>query len=113
MADYDALRQHVEKDGSDFTAWSKLLACVEEQAATQPERVNATFEAFLAKFPLCFGYWCKYADLQRRLGEATKAGADEAQETDEAESRTAGTRSRGYDDADARSASTRKNRRRS
>jgi pre-mRNA-processing factor 39 len=80
MADYDALRQHVEKDGSDFTAWSKLLACVEEQAATHPERVNATFEAFLSKFPLCFGYWCKYADLQCRLGEATKAGADEAQE---------------------------------
>ena len=28
MADYDALRQQVEADAGDFTAWSKLLAAV-------------------------------------------------------------------------------------
>ena len=66
-------------DAGDFTAWSKLLAAVEEGATAYPERVAPTFEAF-AKFPLCFGYWCKYADLQRRLGEAGSVDAAEAQE---------------------------------
>ena len=80
MADYDALRQQVEADAGDFTSWSKLLAAVEEQATAYPERVAPTFESFLAKFPLCFGYWCKYADLQRRLGEAGSVDAAEAQE---------------------------------
>ena len=80
MADYDALRQQVEADAGDFTAWSKLLAAVEEGATAYPERVAPTFESFLAKFPLCFGYWCKYADLQRRLGEAGSVDAAEAQE---------------------------------
>ena len=75
MADYDALRQQVEADAGDFTSWSKLLAAVEEQATAYPERVAPTFESFLAKFPLCFGYWCKYADLQRRLGEAGSVDA--------------------------------------
>ena len=75
MADYDALRQQVEADAGDFTAWSKLLAAVEEGATAYPERVAPTFESFLAKFPLCFGYWCKYADLQRRLGEAGSVDA--------------------------------------
>ena len=80
MADYDSLRQQVEADAGDFTAWSKLLAAVEEGATAYPERVAPTFESFLAKFPLCFGYWCKYADLQRRLGEAGSVDAAEAQE---------------------------------
>ena len=79
MADYDALRQQVEADAGDFTSWSKLLAAVEEGATAYPERVAPTFESFLAKFPLCFGYWCKYADLQRRLGEAGSVDAAEAQ----------------------------------
>ena len=80
MADYDSLRQQVEADAGDFTSWSKLLAAVEEGSTAYPERVAPTFESFLAKFPLCFGYWCKYADLQRRLGEAGSVDAAEAQE---------------------------------
>ncbi|KAJ8601501.1 hypothetical protein CTAYLR_006725 [Chrysophaeum taylorii] len=55
----------VENDPTDFASWSKLLAVVEEQSGGSPERVAPAFEAFLARFPLCFGYWCKYADLQR------------------------------------------------
>ena len=78
MADYDSLRQQVEADAGDFTSWSKLLAAVEEGATAYPERVAPTFESFLAKFPLCFGYWCKYADLQRRLGEAGSVDGAEA-----------------------------------
>mmetsp|Transcript_13167 Transcript_13167/g.40558 ORF Transcript_13167/g.40558 Transcript_13167/m.40558 type:complete len:283 (-) Transcript_13167:408-1256(-) len=75
MADYDAIKEKVEADPSDFAAWSRLLAAVEEGATAYPERVAVTFEAFLAKFPLCFGYWCKYADLQSKLGATGESDA--------------------------------------
>lgn len=26
-------------------------------------------EAFLARYPLCYGYWKKFADLERRAGD--------------------------------------------
>lgn len=30
-------------------------------------------EAFLARYPLCYGYWKKFADLERRAGYNNKA----------------------------------------
>ena len=75
--DYDALAARVEEDAADFGAWSKLLAVVEETSVAHPERVASTFEAFLAKFPLCFGYWCKYAELKQKLGEAGAVDASD------------------------------------
>lgn len=30
-------------------------------------------EAFLVRYPLCYGYWKKYADLERRAGYNDKA----------------------------------------
>ena len=80
MADYDHWKAAVDADASDFGAWSKLLACVEEGATAYPDRVAPTFEAFLAAFPLCFGYWCKYADLQSKLGEAGHMEPEEVKE---------------------------------
>ena len=76
--DYEQLAAVVEADGADFGAWSKLLACVEEGSVAHPERVGPTFETFLAKFPLCFGYWCKYAELQQKLSEAGALGEGDA-----------------------------------
>lgn len=29
--------------------------------------------AFLARYPLCYGYWKKFADIERRAGHNTKA----------------------------------------
>lgn len=29
--------------------------------------------AFLARYPLCYGYWKKFADLERRSGDNNKA----------------------------------------
>mmetsp|Transcript_22505 Transcript_22505/g.67534 ORF Transcript_22505/g.67534 Transcript_22505/m.67534 type:complete len:629 (+) Transcript_22505:266-2152(+) len=77
---YEAAKAAVEADGTDFNAWSKLLAAVEEGATAYPDRVEGTFEAFLAKFPLCFGYWCKYADLQQKLAAAGDTEASEVAE---------------------------------
>lgn len=68
---YQVYSSLVARDPTDFIAWSKLLAIVEDFADA---RTTDAFEKFLATFPLCFGYWCKYADLQPRLKSA-EAGA--------------------------------------
>ena len=31
-------------------------------------------DAFLAEFPLCFGYWKKYAEAEARHGQLERAG---------------------------------------
>jgi len=73
----------VEADENDFAAWSKLLASVEEDVSAHAERVEPTFEAFLKRFPLCFGYWCKYADLcHHTVKVEVDAPADDAAMTD-------------------------------
>lgn len=30
------------------------------------------YDAFLAEFPLCYGYWKKYADHEARFGDINK-----------------------------------------
>jgi hypothetical protein len=32
------------------------------------ERIHRVYDTFLAEFPLCYGYWKKYADHEARLG---------------------------------------------
>lgn len=31
-------------------------------------KIRKVYDAFLAEFPLCYGYWKKYADHEARLG---------------------------------------------
>lgn len=35
--------------------------------------LRKVYDGFLAEFPLCFGYWKKYADLEVRHGHADRA----------------------------------------
>ena len=39
-----------------------------------PTRLRETYDGFLATFPLCYGYWQKFADAEARF-----RGAEEAQ----------------------------------
>ena len=39
------------------------------------EKVRAAYDAFLAEYPLCYGYWKKYADAELRHGSAEAAAA--------------------------------------
>lgn len=61
-----------EDDPDNFEIWEKLVKCGESlegginrnsssQAITS---VRNVYDRFLAKFPLFFGYWKKYADLE-------------------------------------------------
>lgn len=61
-----------EDDSDNFEIWEKLVKCGESlegginrnsssQAITSARSI---YDRFLAKFPLFFGYWKKYADLE-------------------------------------------------
>lgn len=85
----ERLTEAVDKNPLDFNSWVSLLALVQSevraiasrtfqvytmisttlinaqftayywQATTPRETVEATYDRFLAEFPLCFGYWNK------------------------------------------------------
>ncbi|CAG8482729.1 5968_t:CDS:10 [Acaulospora colombiana] len=62
----------VKSNPDDFTSWEYLIRVAETAEGgltSQSPQENITnmrsvFDQFLAKFPLCFGYWKKYADFE-------------------------------------------------
>ncbi|KAJ3012126.1 UNVERIFIED_CONTAM: hypothetical protein HDU68_001358 [Siphonaria sp. JEL0065] len=71
------------KNPDDFAAWEALLRFAESAggsggvtAASESGAIanlRSVFDGFLAKFPLCFGYWKKYCDAELRIEGAAKA----------------------------------------
>ncbi|KAI0203996.1 pre-mRNA-processing factor 39 [Astrocystis sublimbata] len=66
------LNQEVEADTDSFEAWEKLIRACEAQEGglnrnSSPQALATlrdAYDRFLLKFPLLFGYWKKYADLE-------------------------------------------------
>ncbi|XP_063294118.1 pre-mRNA-processing factor 39-like [Pelobates fuscus] len=52
----------VMKNPCDFNGWTKLLEHAENQTTLIGNR--RIYHAFLTRFPYCYGYWKKYADLE-------------------------------------------------
>ena len=60
------------EDTDNFENWEKLVRAAEGLEGglnrnSNPQSIAATrdiYDRFLAKFPLLFGYWKKYADLE-------------------------------------------------
>ncbi|KAM9356937.1 pre-mRNA-processing factor 39 [Symphorus nematophorus] len=70
-ADFERLWTAAHDNPQDFTSWTDLLQyCEQESHVTASRRA---LEAFLARYPLCYGYWKKFADLERRAGYNNKA----------------------------------------
>ncbi|XP_064599898.1 pre-mRNA-processing factor 39-like [Liolophura sinensis] len=61
----------VKDNPSDFTGWTYLLQYVEQE--NKGESAREAFDEFFSHYPYCFGYWKKYADLEKRLEEFDKA----------------------------------------
>jgi len=69
---FDALIPSQLENPDDFEAWEKLVRAAESfegglNRNSSPQAIAAardTYDRFLAKFPLFFGYWKKYADLE-------------------------------------------------
>ncbi|XP_038555265.1 pre-mRNA-processing factor 39 [Micropterus salmoides] len=69
--DFERLWKAAHDNPQDFTSWTDLLQyCEQESHITASRRA---LEAFLARYPLCYGYWKKFADLERRAGYNNKA----------------------------------------
>ncbi|XP_064367862.1 pre-mRNA-processing factor 39 isoform X1 [Dromaius novaehollandiae] len=62
--DYDKFWKVVEENPQDFTGWVYLLQYVEQENHLPAAR--KAFDEFFTHYPYCYGYWKKYADLEKR-----------------------------------------------
>ncbi|KAF5896030.1 pre-mRNA-processing factor 39-like isoform X2 [Clarias magur] len=69
--DFDRQWKLVNENPQDFNSWTDLLQYCEQEGHLRASR--QALSAFLARYPLCYGYWKKFADLERRAGYNTKA----------------------------------------
>ncbi|KAK3067857.1 hypothetical protein LTR53_015002 [Teratosphaeriaceae sp. CCFEE 6253] len=71
-AELQSLNAQVLADPEEFEHWNKLVLAAEQQEGglnrnSSPQAIASTrdvYDRFLARFPLFFGYWKKYADLE-------------------------------------------------
>ncbi|KAL2321089.1 hypothetical protein Fmac_030058 [Flemingia macrophylla] len=68
-AEEDRLWNIVRANSLDFTAWTSLIEETEKVSEDNILKIRRVYDAFLAEFPLCYGYWKKYADHETRLGD--------------------------------------------
>ncbi|XP_078240690.1 pre-mRNA-processing factor 39 [Pogona vitticeps] len=61
----------VETNPQDFTGWVYLLQYVEQENHLSAAR--KAFDSFFTHYPYCYGYWKKYADLEKRHGHTKQA----------------------------------------
>ncbi|KAI4904162.1 hypothetical protein NFI96_013819 [Prochilodus magdalenae] len=69
--DFDRLWKVVNDNPQDFNGWTDLLQYCEQEGHMTASR--RALNAFLAIYPLCYGYWKKFADLERRAAHNSKA----------------------------------------
>ncbi|KAF8086701.1 hypothetical protein N665_0615s0048 [Sinapis alba] len=62
----------VRANSSEFNAWTALIEETERIAQDNIAKIRKVYDAFLAEFPLCYGYWKKYADHEARVGAMDK-----------------------------------------
>lgn len=62
----------VRANSLDFNAWTALIEETEKMAEDNLLKIRKVYDAFLVEFPLCYGYWKKYADHESRLGSIEK-----------------------------------------
>ncbi|KAJ9524287.1 hypothetical protein QJQ45_008511 [Haematococcus lacustris] len=68
---YNECWKGAQEDPNNFTAWTNLVSAAEK--LDDLERLRAVYEPFLAAYPLCYGYWKKYADAEDRHGNVDGA----------------------------------------
>ncbi|XP_077388287.1 pre-mRNA-processing factor 39 isoform X2 [Festucalex cinctus] len=70
-ADFERLWNAAHDNAHDFTSWTDLLQYCEQEGHTAASQ--RALMAFLGRYPLCYGYWKKFADVERRAGNNDKA----------------------------------------
>ncbi|XP_061609529.1 pre-mRNA-processing factor 39 isoform X2 [Phyllopteryx taeniolatus] len=65
-SEFEKLLKGCEDSPEDFNAWVYLLQYVEQENIL--EAVRKSFDIFLLRYPYCYGYWKKYADIEKKHG---------------------------------------------
>ncbi|XP_056619960.1 pre-mRNA-processing factor 39 isoform X1 [Triplophysa dalaica] len=65
-SEYERLSKVVEDNPEDFNGWVYLLQYVEQENHLVSSR--KAFDAFFLHYPYCYGYWKKYADIEKKHG---------------------------------------------
>jgi len=61
---FQEMWNYLDYDSSNFNLWENLLNLVDEQNIELNARM--AYSKFLELYPLCFGYWKKYANFEKR-----------------------------------------------
>ncbi|KAG4999989.1 hypothetical protein JHK87_021061 [Glycine soja] len=61
------LQEVISKGSLDFDEWTLLISEIEKLYPDDAEKICLVYNHFLSKFPLCHGYWRKYAAHMTRL----------------------------------------------
>ncbi|XP_064182230.1 pre-mRNA-processing factor 39 isoform X1 [Anguilla rostrata] len=69
--DFERLWRVAHDNPQEFSSWTELLQYCEQEGHMTASR--RALGAFLARYPLCYGYWKKFADLERRAGNTNRA----------------------------------------
>uniref|UniRef100_A0A672J308 Pre-mRNA-processing factor 39-like n=1 Tax=Salarias fasciatus TaxID=181472 RepID=A0A672J308_SALFA len=70
-ADFERLWKAAHDNAQNFSSWTDLLQYCEHETHLASSR--RALRAFLLRYPLCYGYWKKFVDLERRSGSNDKA----------------------------------------
>ncbi|KAK5853161.1 hypothetical protein PBY51_006976 [Eleginops maclovinus] len=63
-SEFEKLFQACEENPEDFNGWVYLLQYVEQENALPA--VRKSFDVFFLRYPYCYGYWKKYADIEKK-----------------------------------------------
>ncbi|KAG7963586.1 hypothetical protein I3843_09G125000 [Carya illinoinensis] len=69
LVGFDELKldELITKGSLDFDEWASLISHTEKNYPDDIEKICSVYDSFLSEFPLCYGYWRKYADHKTRL----------------------------------------------
>ncbi|XP_071381113.1 pre-mRNA-processing factor 39 isoform X1 [Centroberyx affinis] len=65
-SEFEKLFKGCEENPEDFNGWVYLLQYVEQE--NNLEAVRKAFDVFFLRYPYCYGYWKKYADIEKKHG---------------------------------------------
>ncbi|KAG8437998.1 hypothetical protein GDO86_008618 [Hymenochirus boettgeri] len=69
-AKFNKLWRDANENPYNFNGWTKILEFVD--AENNLEAGRKVYNAFLSRFPYCYGYWKKYADLEHQFHYAAE-----------------------------------------
>ncbi|XP_042359219.1 pre-mRNA-processing factor 39 isoform X2 [Plectropomus leopardus] len=63
-SEFEKLFKACEDNPEDFNGWVYLLQYVEQE--NDLPSVRKSFDVFFLRYPYCYGYWKKYADIEKK-----------------------------------------------